>query len=415
MTLHVFVGPTIPHSEVLSRVASARVHNPVAHGDLLRVKADEGDTILLIDGVFHQKAAVRHKEILSLLARGVRVIGCSSIGALRAAELAPYGMLGIGYVYEAYARGDIEADDEVAVIHEAGGDWRPLSEALVNLKHLGDVAVRQGILSSDLCAQAIALAAARQYRERTWSALRRDAEVSQHLTVAVEQLWNLSQSQPDAANVKLADARAALDHVAQGEQVPACSAFDLAADPGWQTLYLAQWRARYEGGLASPLSVIQWRQIYDPMFLQLWQKTVHQIVSAAHESSYSSALALSSLEQMGMFPARSSGLGPLDFVCEETKSLFACADAAKTVGAWEAVYEDLCRRMGHDPGANLAIATLDQHLSEVWACSADRETLEQAARDRGFLRLDQAYEASRHFIFGYLRARAGHAARSGRR
>ena len=39
------------------------------------------------------------------------------MGALRAAELHPFGMVGIGQVYEWYRDGTIDADDEVAVAH----------------------------------------------------------------------------------------------------------------------------------------------------------------------------------------------------------------------------------------------------------------------------------------------------------
>ncbi|MBP5873147.1 hypothetical protein F3K24_43140, partial [Streptomyces sp. LBUM 1485] len=51
----------------------------------------DGDTAVIIDGLYHQAPALRHKEIIAAMARGVRVIGAASIGALRAAELAPFG------------------------------------------------------------------------------------------------------------------------------------------------------------------------------------------------------------------------------------------------------------------------------------------------------------------------------------
>ncbi|MDN3029626.1 TfuA-like protein [Streptomyces sp. S.PB5] len=43
------------------------------------------DTVVLLDGLYHQVPALRHKEILALLVRGVRVIGAASLGA-------PYGL-----------------------------------------------------------------------------------------------------------------------------------------------------------------------------------------------------------------------------------------------------------------------------------------------------------------------------------
>ena len=67
---------------------------------------------------------------------GVHVFGASSMGALRAAELHPFGMVGVGRVFEGYRAGVYEDDDEVAVVHaseEAG--FAPLSEAMVNVRH----------------------------------------------------------------------------------------------------------------------------------------------------------------------------------------------------------------------------------------------------------------------------------------
>lgn len=57
-------------------------------------------------------SSVRHKEIPHLLANGVTVIGCSSMGALRAAELHPQDLTGSGQVFAMYG------DDEVAVPHD---------------------------------------------------------------------------------------------------------------------------------------------------------------------------------------------------------------------------------------------------------------------------------------------------------
>ena len=51
------------------------------------------------------------------MAEGIHVFGSASMGALRAAELHQFGMRGIGRIFEAYRAGELEDDDEVAVIH----------------------------------------------------------------------------------------------------------------------------------------------------------------------------------------------------------------------------------------------------------------------------------------------------------
>ncbi|TVT40867.1 hypothetical protein FNH05_23330 [Amycolatopsis rhizosphaerae] len=45
----------------------------------------------MIDGYFHHVPSVQHKEILYAQHQGLMVVGCSSMGALRAAELTDFG------------------------------------------------------------------------------------------------------------------------------------------------------------------------------------------------------------------------------------------------------------------------------------------------------------------------------------
>ncbi|MFF9451190.1 TfuA-like protein [Streptomyces althioticus] len=101
MVIHVFVGPSLPRSEPQLAAADVRVWPPAQHGDLFAPEISSDDTVVLIDGVYHQAPALRHKEILAAMGRGIRMVGAASIGALRAAELAPYGMHGVGRIYAA--------------------------------------------------------------------------------------------------------------------------------------------------------------------------------------------------------------------------------------------------------------------------------------------------------------------------
>jgi hypothetical protein len=57
------------------------------------------------------------------------------MGALRAAELDRFGVVGVGAVYRAYARGTLVADDAVALLHApAALNHRPLTIAEVDLR-----------------------------------------------------------------------------------------------------------------------------------------------------------------------------------------------------------------------------------------------------------------------------------------
>jgi hypothetical protein len=131
----VYVGPTISAQQVLNVLPDAELRAPVAAGDLDLENLNPNDRVALIDGVFQHKRAVRHKEIAVLLQRGVQVLGASSMGALRAVEMAPLGMVGIGTVVTWYRDGVIDGDDEVALLHaDAEHGYRPMGQALVNLR-----------------------------------------------------------------------------------------------------------------------------------------------------------------------------------------------------------------------------------------------------------------------------------------
>ncbi|MFD5347661.1 TfuA-like protein, partial [Streptomyces anulatus] len=175
MSVHVFSGPTVSAARVREALPDAVTHPPVRHGDLMRLGAGPGDTVLIIDGLWHQSAPVRHKEILALLADGVVVVGAASMGALRAAELAPYGMVGIGRIFEGFRSGALDADDEVAVLHT--DDGRPLSEALVNLRTALIRAAADGQLETTEATRLANLARSLPYTRRSWAALGRLAAV----------------------------------------------------------------------------------------------------------------------------------------------------------------------------------------------------------------------------------------------
>jgi hypothetical protein len=106
---------------------------PARCGDIVRdVKEHALKQIVLIDGVFAQSLAVWHKELVYALLEGVVCIGASSMGALRAAELWRYGMLGIGKIFQMYKDG--EEDDSLVALTYDPETYRLLSEAPVGNK-----------------------------------------------------------------------------------------------------------------------------------------------------------------------------------------------------------------------------------------------------------------------------------------
>ena len=146
---------------------------PAAQGDIIKAVLEKKPrAIALIDGVFQSEPAVRHKEILWALSRGVLVFGAASMGALRAAELYRFGMIGVGFIYRWYRLCEFAPDDAVAVTYspvELG--CQPLSDALIDIRLTLRGARRAGLL--DHAQEAFLSSAARSlhYTERSLHAL----------------------------------------------------------------------------------------------------------------------------------------------------------------------------------------------------------------------------------------------------
>jgi hypothetical protein len=167
----VFAGPSLG-AEDRARFPGAEWRPPAEAGDLLRLLDRPEPRIVLIDGYFDHRPAPRHKEILHLLAQGAEIWGAASIGALRAAEMAAFGMIGIGAIFRAYATGRITGDDEVALAHgPAEWTWRPLSVPLVDVRATLCRAVRESVLWPEEARHVHAAAASIYYAERTWEAV----------------------------------------------------------------------------------------------------------------------------------------------------------------------------------------------------------------------------------------------------
>lgn len=148
----VFLGPSLPRSEAI-RILDADIRPPVKRGDLPSL--EEGvEVIGIIDGVFMGQAAVGHREIVDKLKNGVKVYGAGSMGALRAAELHDFGMVGVGTIFDRYLKGEIDGDDEVALIFNPE-TLEPLSEPLVNIRLNLQNAVKAGLISDPDAANVI--------------------------------------------------------------------------------------------------------------------------------------------------------------------------------------------------------------------------------------------------------------------
>jgi hypothetical protein len=162
----VFLGPSLER-ESAETILAAEYRPPAKRGDLLRAMQDGAGIIGLIDGVFHQESAVAHREILAAIRKGVTVVGSSSMGALRAAEMDTLGMTGIGEVYRMYRSGELVSDDEVALVFDPESGFS-LSEPLVNIRFTLEEANRQGIVTVRDHTALLAAAKSIFYPQRTY-------------------------------------------------------------------------------------------------------------------------------------------------------------------------------------------------------------------------------------------------------
>ena len=93
------------------------------------------------------------------------------MGALRAAELAEFGMIGVGWVYEALASGKVVADDEVAVAYSQDS-YVASTVPLINIRFWLERLQSEALVSEDRSAVLMQTARRIFYADRTWSALR---------------------------------------------------------------------------------------------------------------------------------------------------------------------------------------------------------------------------------------------------
>ena len=169
MSVVIFGGPSI-HGLDIPTSPDMIILPPAIQGDIFRACLSRPTAIGLIDGYFDSVPSVWHKEVLWALSLGICVFGSASMGALRAAELDVFGMVGVGRIYDWYRDGVIEDDDEVALIHgPAETKFLPLSEPMVNVRATCEAAVTAGVLPNTTAAAIITIAKGIHYQDRTWN------------------------------------------------------------------------------------------------------------------------------------------------------------------------------------------------------------------------------------------------------
>lgn len=145
-------------------------HPPAERNDLLKLKLNSSDCIILIDATMVQSPGPSHTEILKILMNKVHVIGAASAGALRASELKCFGMEGVGAIYESLILGKLTDDGEL-VVAMSPETYGALTIPLINIRRLIKLMDVRLHLSNHLMARLFRRAALIPYYERDWLAL----------------------------------------------------------------------------------------------------------------------------------------------------------------------------------------------------------------------------------------------------
>ena len=170
-----FVGPTMFDLVFEGRLAVAPdivCRPPACQGDIARATLEGANVIGLVDGRYEDVAAPWHKEILFALDQGVAVVGAGSLGALRAAECAAFGMIGVGQNYRRYVSGELVDDADVAQLH-APNDLGcfPITEAFVNVEATIEQAKRVGDFTTEEAHALLTIARRIFFKDLTYETL----------------------------------------------------------------------------------------------------------------------------------------------------------------------------------------------------------------------------------------------------
>lgn len=206
-----FAGPSI-YGVATAELAGLDVRPPAIRGDLLAAAFERPEQIALIDGFFENAPSVWHKEILYALSQGIVVSGAASMGALRAAECASFGMVGVGKIFDDYHSGQRSADADVAVTHApAELGFRPLTEALVDVEATIRALWADGLISEAESKKLGKVAEEPHFSRRSWPTILHAAELPE---VRRDELRHLLKTA--RRSQKQDDARALLAALRQG-------------------------------------------------------------------------------------------------------------------------------------------------------------------------------------------------------
>lgn len=396
---------------ILAIAPRVELRGPIQHGDLIRENLEINDRILIIDGVFHHASAIRHKEILWALSRGVHVVGTSSMGALRAAELQGSAMVGSGRVFEEYRDGVRICDDHVVVLHQQESPFRPLTVPLVTFETCARMAHAAGRLDSKTRSSLIRAIGDLHYSHRSWEGL--PGIVSSSLVAAARKLQTYhADHHPHVCDIKRTDALEALREVSSVGQRRLSSPI---VPDGWiiRTTLSHEWYAHFQVAAGcSHATVDQIRscvQLYSPGFPAWWADTAVNIAGGEDAlnsltDSLSNGDQLSSTHVRRLFVSAVQRRGFFMFTEPElARRLGSTWVDACEVGDAAIELDQLARiELGTSDSTQVSRDAAGDQLRRDWSIQAvdpmDEVDWDVLAHERCFLNFADAVEASLDFF-----------------
>lgn len=186
---YLFIGPS-SYAIQLDLPSNMKVMPPAKRGDIENLMAEYPPaTVVLVDGTYHSYPAVSHAEIRTAIEAGWTFWGLSSMGAIRAVELAPVGMKGYGEVYRMFSGNDDLPDDYVALIHGNEAPYIPISEPLVHIDFFLKDLAKEKIITHEVYVELF------QYLSNMWFGYRTLKAVKKNLMVHVAEtdLYKLNE------------------------------------------------------------------------------------------------------------------------------------------------------------------------------------------------------------------------------
>ncbi|MER5951001.1 TfuA-like protein [Streptomyces sp. NPDC001904] len=414
MTVHVFVGPSCPEPLVLKNYPEFSVHGPVKHGDLFSPEISSGDVVVVVDGLYHHRLALRHKEILDALSRSTTVIGASSIGALRAAELHPFGMIGVGRVYDWYRGGVFDGDDAVSVAHGETGPLAGINIPLVNLHSAILAALGAGVLRRD----------EGQRLKARWEQEYYPLRTSERVLLLADEVgasafadWYRERVRhaPDAFDQKQADALEAFALADRLHALPLAKRPDAGrTGQDWRTEFHRRWRNRFATapGLQHRLA---YQQIFNAGFPDVWWDYLDNSSSSTLPGA-SDGFRGRVRQQLGSEAAQwleepekrariTALVCPLpDLADPREADLLLRHETAQDRARAADWLEQNRQHLNSHPGRSLSQiggAVCAKLLARIWDLRPGDDLAAECGR-RGFPSLRQAANAIRPFAIGYL-------------